>query len=114
MMSPCLKNRSSIVSVASLLFLLAAALLFSEAGWAQTGAGTVAGTVRDAKQAVIPGAEVKVTNELTNVERTGVSNEVGIFTIAALPLGPYRMTVELAGFKKWAGTFTVMAGQQWN
>ncbi len=68
--------------------------------------------MRDAKQAVIPGAEVKVTNELTNVERTGVSNEVGIFTIAALPIGPYRMTVELAGFKKWAGTFTVMAGQQ--
>jgi hypothetical protein len=91
---------------------MAACILTSGTGWSQTGAGTVAGTVRDAKQAVIPGAEIKIVNELTNVERTTVSNDVGIYTIPAVPLGPYKMTVELAGFKKWVGSFTVMAGQQ--
>jgi len=95
-------------------FLLAGSAIFlaSQSGWAQTGVGSVAGTVRDAKQAVIPGAEVTVTNEATNVSQKSVTNEVGIYKIGALPIGPYRVTVELAGFKKWVGTFSLMAGQE--
>ena len=78
---------------------------------AQTGAGSVSGTVRDAQQAVIPGAEIIVTNEATNVSRKGTSSAVGAFYFAALPPGPYRVTVELAGFKKWSGTLLLQVGQ---
>ena len=78
---------------------------------AQTGAGSVSGTVRDAQQAVVPGADIAVTNEATNISRKGTSSAVGAFYFGALPPGPYRVAVELAGFKKWSGTLLLQVGQ---
>src|SRR5512135_833560 len=78
---------------------------------AQTGTGSIAGTVRDAQQAVIPGAEITVTNTATNSSRKGTSSQVGAFYFGALPPGPYNLTVELAGFKKWSGTLELLVGQ---
>ncbi|PYV32891.1 MAG: hypothetical protein DMG22_11870, partial [Acidobacteria bacterium] len=46
--------------------------------WAQTGAGTITGTVREANQAVVPGAQVTVTNMGTNVSAKATTNEVGV------------------------------------
>jgi hypothetical protein len=100
------------LSASSLVLGLAVFLLFMQAGWAQTGIGSVAGTVRDAGQAVIPGVTLTVTNEQTNVVRTSVTNEAGSYKFAAVPLGRYRMVVELKGFKKWVGTFDLVAGQE--
>ncbi|HYK88913.1 MAG TPA: TonB-dependent receptor [Acidobacteriota bacterium] len=99
------------IVVSSLLVGLGVFTVVSRTAWAQTGTGSVVGTARDAKQAVVPGAEVTVINEETNFAHTGVTNEVGIFKIGALPIGRYRATVEIKGFKKWVGTFELMAGQ---
>ncbi len=78
---------------------------------AQTGTGSIAGTVRDAQQAVIPGAEITITNEATNISRKGVTSGVGAFYFGALQRGPYRVTIELTGFKKWSGTLLLQVGQ---
>lgn len=64
------------------------------------GAGTITGTVRDDSGAVVPGADVAVSNEQTGLNRTGVSNDQGAFRFAALPVGLYSLSVELVGFKK--------------
>ncbi len=99
------------MKVASLLAGLALILLVSQTGWAQSGRGSIGGVVRDAQQAVIPGAEITVTHEQTNVSQKTVTNEVGAFKIGALPLGSYKVSVELAGFKKWVGTLELLVGQ---
>jgi hypothetical protein len=77
----------------------------------QTGAGSVAGTVRDAEQRVIPGAGVTITEIETNVSRSSRTSDVGVYYFGALPRGPYRLSVEKEGFKKWEGTLTLQVGQ---
>ena len=64
------------------------------------GSGTITGTVRDDSGAVVPGADLLVANEATGLRRTGISNEQGAFTFAALPVGLYNLSVEMPGFKK--------------
>lgn len=67
---------------------------------AQEGRGTIAGTVVDASRAVVPGAAVIVTNVAMGTEVATVTNDAGLFTVSYLIPGPYRITVELSGFKR--------------
>jgi hypothetical protein len=78
---------------------------------AQTGNGIVQGTVLDATRAAVPGAKVTLVNTATGVSRTTQSSSVGIYYFGAVPIGPYTLSVEAAGFKKWSGTLQVEAGQ---
>jgi hypothetical protein len=64
----------------------------------QATTGVIEGTVVDDSGAVLPGAEIVVTNTATNFSQTQVSNESGRFRALGLPLGPYRIKVELDGF----------------
>jgi hypothetical protein len=79
------------------------ALLLSLAGagnvWAQAGMATLIGTVKDAQNAVLPGATITVTSRATGVVRTTVTNDSGNFSVAALVPGKYDMVVELSGFR---------------
>src|SRR5207249_7698096 len=90
--------------------LIALPLLASMA-LAQTGTGTVSGTVRDPNRAVVPGADITITNSDTNVSRKTVSSDLGVYYFGAIPLSPYALTVELTGFKKWVGKFELQVGQ---
>src|SRR5438093_6477798 len=85
--------------------------LLASMALAQTGTGTVSGTVRDPNRAVVPGADITITNSDTNVSRKTVSSDLGVYYFGALPLGPYTLTVELTGFKKWVGKFELQVGQ---
>jgi hypothetical protein len=67
---------------------------------AQESRGTITGTVVDASRAVVPGASVTVTNVERGTSVTIVTNDVGFFQAPYLISGTYRITVELAGFKK--------------
>ncbi|HEY3128461.1 MAG TPA: carboxypeptidase regulatory-like domain-containing protein [Acidobacteriota bacterium] len=67
---------------------------------AQLTRGAISGTVRDASGAVIPGAEVKITNRDTNLTRTVVTNDEGFYRAVALEPGHYSVTVEMSGFGK--------------
>ncbi len=111
-MRHCETRTSRAIQLISLLVtsFLTVSLAFNPA-WAQTGAGTVTGTVRDAHQALVPGAEVTITNTETNVSTKAVTNEVGVYYLGALPRGPYRLAVEKEGFKKWEGPLRLPTGQ---
>jgi Carboxypeptidase regulatory-like domain/TonB-dependent Receptor Plug Domain len=63
------------------------------------GTGTLTGTVADETGATLPGATVTATDATTATVRSVVSNEAGIFRIAALNPGRYVVKVELSGFK---------------
>jgi outer membrane receptor protein involved in Fe transport len=82
------------------IFLSVAILLvISIAAHAQVTTSTLVGLVRDAQNAVIPGATVVATHEGTGVSREGVSDANGEFVFSALPAGPYTVKIELTGFK---------------
>ncbi len=77
-----------------LLLLLVALLSFSFAATAQTSRGTVVGTVTDSNGAVIPGANVKLTNPDTKTSRSTVTNDEGFYRFDAVDLGV--LTVEVS------------------
>lgn len=86
-------------------------------GWplsAQTVSGTITGTVADSSGAVIPGAAIRVTNTATNEVRNAVSNNVGLFSIPALPPGPYAIDVTAKGFEQAGSSVTLSVGQVLN
>jgi hypothetical protein len=64
----------------------------------QAGTSTIAGVVKDATDAALPGAIVKVSNEATGVVIETVTNNQGIYRVTALVPGRYRVEASLDGF----------------
>src|SRR5262245_15884271 len=63
------------------------------------GLGTIAGVVRDASGAVLPGVTVEVASPaLIEKSRTAITNESGQYTVVSLPPGIYIVTFSLPGF----------------
>ena len=60
--------------------------------------GELAGTVRDSSGAIVPQANIVVTNTDTNQQRTGLTDESGGFRISQLPDGSYSIRVHRDGF----------------
>lgn len=83
-----------------ILFVAICAALFAAAAFAQNDRGVITGTVQDPANASVPKATVVATNTETGGEFRTVTTETGNFTIPSLPAGVYRVTVEVAGFKK--------------
>ena len=67
----------------------------------QSYQGGLRGAVTDPAGAVVPGAEVTLVNEQTNVARTTLSNESGEYVFSFVPPGTYKLKVTLAGFKTY-------------
>jgi hypothetical protein len=70
-------------------------------GQSQAANGTIEGTIRDSSAAALPGVNVTVSNVDTGDTRVVVTNERGGYRAPLLPLGRYRVTAELQGFKKF-------------
>ena len=74
-------------------------LALPRAGLAQVGGGQLMGLVTDAAGAAVPGATVTATSTTTNAARHTVSSSAGIYAIAGLSPGSYRLDVALNGFR---------------
>ncbi|MCC7034909.1 MAG: TonB-dependent receptor [Acidobacteria bacterium] len=85
------------------LVAMAAGLLLVSAGPAnaQLGDSSIRGRVVDESGAVLPGATVVVTNEGSGIFRQVVSNADGTYFITGIIPGPYTVTSELDGFRKY-------------
>jgi hypothetical protein len=66
--------------------------------WAQA-TGSMSGLVTDASGAALPGVTIEAINEATGVSRRAVSEGQGLYAIALLPPGTYRVKASLAGFR---------------
>src|SRR3954471_7170235 len=74
--------------------------------------GTIEGTITDQSGGTLPGVSVTVTNVDTGDIRVVVSNEAGVYRAPLLPLGRYRISAELQGFRKFEQQgLTLSAGQ---
>ena len=91
--------------------LLVMALLAAAPAGAQETRGNINGTVQD-PSGVLPGATVAITNLDTGLTQTLVTNASGYFEAPLLQAGPYRVTVDMAGFKGLTqGGITLSVGQ---
>ena len=87
------KTMKMIVSVMS-VFLLTAAFVLG-----QTTTGSIEGTVKDSKGAVVPGASVTVTGINVGFNQTVTANDSGYYRLDRVPTGRYRVTVgAISGF----------------
>jgi hypothetical protein len=77
--------------------------------WAQA-TGTINGRIVDQANAVLPGANVVVTQTGTGVTRDAVTNGEGLYSVPALNPGVYTIKVELTGFGGAERTADLVAG----
>src|SRR5262245_41572330 len=75
------------------------AMLVGGAMPAAQSTSTIQGTVEDSQGAVMPGVTVVVTNTATGLERTVQSDSNGLYLVAALPPGRYRVQTHISGFQ---------------
>jgi hypothetical protein len=92
---------------------LTIALLFVHPGWGQAGTtGTILGTVTDTTGAIVANAPVDVTNTATGVATKVKTTAAGDYTATNLIPGPYRVSVQMAGFSKSVTSGIVLAVDQ--
>jgi hypothetical protein len=82
----------------SLTLLLSVLLLCPRSGFAQASSG-ITGTVLDQSGAVIPDAQVTITDEGTGTTSKTTSSSAGTFSVTGLTPGKYDVRVERTGFK---------------
>ncbi len=82
--------------ILSLLFLLFCTLTLVSA---QSTDATISGEVLDPSGKVMINAEVEILNEETGLHYSSRTNETGIYKVAILPPGQYRVQVSKVGFK---------------
>jgi hypothetical protein len=82
----------------------AVVLLAPASASAQEARGTISGTVKDASDAVVPGASVKISDTSRGTTVNATANEAGLYTAPYLLPGTYQITVEVNGFKKFVRT----------
>ena len=80
------------------LAVLLAILCVTRAACAQDTA-SLTGTARDSSGAIIPNAQVEVSNSAQGLTRTTQTNGDGAFLVAGLPAGNYTLTISAPGFK---------------
>jgi hypothetical protein len=84
------------------LFLATIAMtLFATVAFAQTTSGDLVGTVKDPSGAIIPNANVTITNESTGVAVSMKSGSAGEFRASNLLPGQYDLAVSSAGFQPY-------------
>jgi hypothetical protein len=89
--------------------IFAAVILFAPATIsAQEARGNITGTVRDASDAVMPGASVKITDIARGTTVNATTNEAGLYTAPYLLPGTYQIVVEVNGFKKFVRAGVVL------
>ena len=84
------------VCVAVLLVCLAGGISVLQA---QGTTAQITGLVTDATGAVVPKAEILVSNQATGIKRNTASNQLGYYTVSLLPPGSYRISLKKEGFR---------------
>lgn len=78
--------------------------------FAQAPVGTITGTVTDSTGAVVPSANITITNKSNNVARAVTANTEGLYSAPALPPGDYEVRAEMQGFRTLVRDAQVVAG----
>ncbi|HXC97037.1 MAG TPA: TonB-dependent receptor [Edaphobacter sp.] len=91
----------------ALVVLLSMVLMLVPCAWAQENA-TIVGTVVDASNAVVPNAEITLTNTATSQVRQATTNSDGIFSFVNVGVGRFTLSAAGKGFQKYTKTDIVV------
>src|SRR5437016_8187188 len=89
-----------------------ALLLVPSIALAQTDSGRISGSARDENGAIIPGAEISVTNDRTGEERNAITSGDGSFAIVGLKAATYTVTATTSGLGAKLQHVVVNVGQE--
>lgn len=84
------------------------ALKGQKASASLSGVTELVGTIQDPNEAVVPGAEVTLTNDATREEYKAISNDEGEYRFSSLPAGTFTLVVEATGFARHQVTDIVL------
>ena len=88
-----------ILRILSLFILMTASLhSIAESGNGGSNAGSLRGTVTDPSGAVIAGATVHLTNQVSGLDQSATTDATGQFVFANIPFNPYQIIVTANGF----------------
>lgn len=73
---------------------------------------TLSGTVTDSSGAVIPNAQIGLTNTATHRVQNAISNSAGAYRFASVGIGNYTLTASAPGFQKFVKTGIVVTVAQ--
>ena len=90
---------------------LACALLLTAQPVFAQSAG-ISGIVRDPQQAVVPGAQVVLTDARASVRTTAVTDGAGRYRFAPLQPGTYRIQIEAGGFQIARSSDIALSGSE--
>jgi hypothetical protein len=97
------------------LFFAAAMMVFlilSAQAFSQSSSGTLSGIIQDPSKAVMPNVSVSITHVETNIEKTTLSNNAGVYNFQGLQPGLYKVKVENTGFKTIKTELKIEIGAQ--
>ena len=97
--------------IRNVILVLTAATLTLAAN-AQLSTANLSGTVTDQTGAVVPNAQIVLTQTGTNFSRSSVTKQDGTFHEEFLPVGPYKIQVTAPGFKKLERSGIVLSVMQ--
>jgi len=85
-------------------YLFLVLLLIAPFASAQNSHGSITGQITDPTGAIIPKAQVVVTNTDTGYTSKVIAGSGGFYTAPELPPGPYKVAVQAPGFKDYVQT----------
>ncbi len=83
----------------------------AQIAFAQVDTARLQGTITDSSGAALVGATIAVTNIDTGRETNVTANDLGYYTVSALPPGHYRVEVTEKGFKKVSRALELQVAQ---
>ena len=95
------KIRVALLAILPLLASTAGASIF----------GSISGLIHDPQHRPVQGAQVTLRSTTSDWNKSAVSDNAGEFRFDSVPLGDYRIAVELAGFATQAQKLTVTSGR---
>ena len=92
-------KRDTGLSMAMLMLSLCVLLLWGPTAWAQVDQGTITGVVVDSTGAVVPGADVTLTDTDTGLVLTRKASGSGAYVFSPLKIGNYKVSASASGFQ---------------
>ncbi len=100
-------NLRSVVSVSFVFCLMTFAAFAEPLNQATGNGGTILGTVTDPSGAVLPNAQVSLTNSATGYSQSAKTDNSGAFRLANVPPNQYKLEVTAGGFQAYQQTVPV-------
>src|ERR1700744_2398695 len=99
-MFECIKivTRTSPLRCCRRLMLSFSLLLVTAVAMAQVDQGTISGIVQDSSGAVVPNAQITITDVDPGLSLQTTSNRSGIFVVSPLKIGNYKVSAVAPGF----------------